>query len=292
MKPIYHNKRMRNSLLSGKGGFQPSKEAKFHAYYKKRLNVMKKYVPFLIIMVLVNLRSFAATSADSAFAAGSKDYANGKYEMAISAYESVVKKHYESSALYYNLGNAYYKMRQYPKAIVNYERALLLDPRNEDIKFNLEKAKMYNVDKIDEIPQFILRKWLTSLISMASSDTWAIASMITFGLFIVFLLIYFLSMRLSLKKIGFFIAVFAFLISLTSFDFAYKSRKFQIANNSAIVMSPTVTVKSSPSDSGTNVFIVHEGTKVEIIGHLDVWYEIQLSDGKQGWLLKSDVEKI
>ena len=253
---------------------------------------MRRYVLFFLTALLVGTQVFAITAADSAFQAGNKLYAAGKYEEAIKVYSSVVNKHYESAELYYNLGNAYYKMRQYPEAILNYERALLHDPGNKDIRFNLDKARMYNIDKIDEIPQFIVRRWITNLIAMASSDSWAIFSLISFGVFIIALLLYFLSMRLSLKKTGFYLALLFLIVALTSFDFAYKARKFQIANNSAIVMTPTVTVKSSPNENGTSMFIVHEGTKVEIVDHLDVWYEVRLSDGKQGWLMKSDIEKI
>ena len=261
-------------------------------FSKQNMSVLWKYFLFLIIMSVFNLPLFAVSAADSVFQAANKLYADGKYEEAIATYESVVKNRYESVELYYNLGNAYYKMREYPKAILNYERALLLDPGNDDVQFNLDKAKMYNIDKIDEIPNFILKKWITSLVSVTSSDIWAIVSLSTFTLFIITLLIYFLSMRISLKKTGFYLAVLFLIFTLITFDFAYKARKLQISNNSAIVMSPTVTVKSSPSETGNSMFVVHEGTKVEIVGHLDLWDEIRLSDGKQGWLLKSDVEEI
>jgi hypothetical protein len=151
---------------------------------------------------------------------------------------------------------------------------------------------MYCIDKIDEIPQFIFKNWFTNLVTIYSTNTWAILSLLTLIFGLVVFLIYFFSFKLKVKKLSFYLATVLIGIAILSFAFSAKSKNIVLHTNGAIVMQPTVTLKSSPRQTGTNLFVVHEGTKVYIISQLDNWYEIKLTDGKQGWLEKSDVEPI
>lgn len=233
-----------------------------------------------------------ATPADSLFTEGNKAYAENNFSEAIRLYEQVDAEGYESAELYFNLGNAYYKNRRYPKAILNYERALRLDPLNENIQFNLEKARLYNVDQVDVIPEFILKRGIRKLVEIFSSNTWAMISMIGFVLALVMFLVYFLSLKISLKRLGFYTGIVLLLMTVGTFFLAESSKRMLVESGAAIIMTPTVTVKGSPSESSTDLFIIHEGTRVFILDQLDSWYEIKLSDGKQGWLLQSDVEVI
>lgn len=251
---------------------------------------MKCYLVLIFIFVSCFLQG--KESPDSLFVSANKQYAAEKYENAIQLYQTIKTKGVESAELYYNLGNACYKLRQYPRAILNYERALLIDPGNEDVKYNLAKAKMYNIDRIDEIPEFVIKHWTNRVITLLTSNTWAIISLVTFLSSLILLMIYFLSGKISMKKVAFYTGTFLILISLSSFYFSYKGKGLVLRRTGAIIMSPTVTIKSTPSETGVNLFILHEGTKVFIIGHLDSWNEIRLSDGKQGWLQSSDLEAI
>ena len=253
---------------------------------------MKKLFLHIVFLFLLTLQLNAGTAVDSLFIQANDNYAGGYYMQAIELYESVLAKGMESGELYFNFGNAYYKLKNYPKSILQYERALLFDPRNEDIKHNLAKARMYIIDKIDEIPEFVIKRWINSLITLLSSNTWAILSLFTFVLGIVFLLFYFLSYKLMLRRAGFYSGIIVLLLSLTMFFLSFRAKSLFISSNEAIIMTPTVTVKSSPRASGTDLFIVHEGTKILIIDSLETWYEIRLSDGKQGWLQQKDVEPI
>lgn len=244
----------------------------------------------LLWLTFLTLR--ANFNADSVFALANNNYIEENYAEAIQQYESILSQGFESAELYYNLGNAYYKITNYPKAILNYERALLHDPRDENIRFNLAKARIYIVDQIDEIPEFIIKKWLRTAIEWFRSDTWAIISIISFLICISGFLLYFLSTRHILRRTGFYSGIILLLIAVFTFIMASKARSILIESNGAIVMTPTVTVKGSPSLTSTDLFIIHEGTKVFIIEELNEWYEIKLSDGKQGWLIKSDIEPI
>jgi tetratricopeptide (TPR) repeat protein len=251
---------------------------------------MKKYL--MIIFLVVQIQVFSQENPDSIFNAANRQYKEEKFDDAIEMYQKIQSRGYVSAALYYNIGNAYFKMRKYPKAILYYERSLLIEPGNINTKYNLSKARMYNIDKIDEIPEIIFKRWSYKIFNILTSNSWSIISVLTFLVSLFLLLVYFLSMRLSLKKISFYTAVILLLISMISFYCAYEVKSAITKNNAGIIMSPTVTVRSSPQSTGTNLFIIHEGTKVYIIGRLDNWYEIRLGDGKQGWLLASDMEAI
>jgi tetratricopeptide (TPR) repeat protein len=253
---------------------------------------MRKSLLILIFPCCFLYQGFAVTNPDSAFYQANNLYSAGNYPEAIELYETIVSQGLESAELYFNLGNAYYKTHNYPRSILNYERALLHNPRDEDILHNLAKARLYIIDQVDEIPEFIIKRWINSLIILFTSNTWAFISIIAFALGILFLLVYFLSGKLALRRAGFYAGTIVLILSFVLFYLSFKSKSIIKNSNEAIIMTPTVTVKSSPRDSGTNLFIIHEGTKVLIVDALDNWYEIRLSDGKQGWMQQKDLEPV
>lgn len=221
---------------------------------------------------------------------GNSYYANSKYDSAIFLYKKALNfktennATYESAALYYNLANAYFRINDVPNSILYYERAKLLDPGNEDIDFNLKLAQQQTVDKIESLPEFFLSRWIGSLIDSFSSDTWALISMISFILFLVLFALFLIIRIISVKKLSFFIGVLMFIVAAVTFVFSYEQKQAITNRNHAIVFAPTVTVKSSPDKTSTDLFILHEGTKVKITDKQDNWREIKLSDGKVGWL--------
>ncbi len=253
---------------------------------------MKKGILLISTLLLVIRSVSGLTSPDSLFSAGNKAYTSGDFELAVSQYNSIVSKGFQSVELYLNLGNSYYKQRNYPKAILSYERALLIDPGNEKARHNLAKAQIYTVDKINEIPEFLITGWMNHFIMIFRSNTWAVISIIGFILGVVGLLAYFLSMKISMKRLGFYLGIVLLFISSLTFYLAYKSKTLILSGNGAIVMSPTVTVKAEPNTSSTDLFIIHEGTKVYIMDDIDEWNEVKLSDGKTGWLHKKDIDPI
>jgi tetratricopeptide (TPR) repeat protein len=252
--------------------------------------MMKKYLSILLLITTCIVH--AEEKLESIFNAANRKYNEAQYDSAIQLYQTIKSRGYESAAMYYNIGNAWFKLRQYPKSILNYERALLIEPGNKNVLYNIAKARMYNVDKIDEIPEFVIKHWSDKAINILSSNSWAIISLVSFVFGLSLFLVYFLSMSLTIKKTAFYAAFFILFGASVSFLFSYKAKSMIVKNNGAIVMSSTVTVRSSPQTTGTNLFVIHEGTKVYVVGQLDNWYEIRLGDGKQGWLLTSDIEII
>lgn len=223
---------------------------------------------------------------------GNNNYSKGEYKKAIEHYELVLKTNIESPEIYFNLGNAYYKTGQIAPSILNYERAQLLSPNDDDIKYNLQMAQQHVLDKLEILPEFFLNRWFRGIQNSFSADAW---SWISIALFIITLILaglYLFSNKPVLRKIGFFFGGIAIVLCITTWGFASSKTQLLIKRNTAIVFTPSVTIKGSPDKSGTELFLLHEGTKVNIIDSLGDWRNIQLSDGNQGWLKKEDIEVI
>ena len=219
-------------------------------------------------------------------------YSECNYESAIEKYESIISAGFESAELYYNLANAYYKSNKNTKAILNYERALRLSPSNEDIKFNLELSQQHIIDKIEILPQVFYMKWWRNLISIYNSNYWAYISIVLFILALLIGLLYFLGNRIVIKKTGFWFGIIFMLFSIIGFYFSYNQKVKYLNHNEAIIFEPTVVVKSSPDESGTDLFVIHEGLKVIISDDLGNWNQVKLTDGNKGWILKKHLERI
>ncbi|WP_302284502.1 tetratricopeptide repeat protein [Bacteroides clarus] len=238
---------------------------------------------------------FAATklSDDNVTKAqGDSAYMRNDYASAIQIYESLLTKG-EAAEIYYNLGNSYYKTDDIAKAILNYERALLLQPGNADVRANLEIARSKTIDKVVSVPDIFFVTWTKSLINCLSVDAWAKLGVAFFILLLVFFSLFFFSKQIVWKKSGF-IAGIVFLIFVVLSNVFASEQKTELMNrNNAIILSPSVTVRSTPSESGTSLFVLHEGHKIEIKDNsMREWKEIRLEDGKVGWVPASAIEVI
>lgn len=219
-------------------------------------------------------------------------YTTGEYEKAISSYEQILNEGQVSAKLYYNLGNAYYKAGDVNNAILNYERAKLLAPQDEDIQFNLQLANQFVVTKIEELPKPFFLRWKTSVINMYPADAWSLISISAFIFFLGMLGLFLFSRRVGIKRLSFWFGILLILVSGFTFSFASEQKKDLLTRDQAIVFCPRVTVKSSPAKTGTDLFLLYEGVKVQITDSLNTWKEIRLSDGNEGWLPDSCIVKI
>ena len=220
-------------------------------------------------------------------------YINNDFANAVNLYEHILANQGESADIYYNLGNSYYKMDNIAKAIVNYEKALVLNPGNGDIRFNLELAQSKTVDKVTPMSEVFLVTWIKNLTNTMSEKGWAKMGIITFILMLLMLALYFFSKKVALKKIGFISAVCLLLVCIIANVFASSQKNEAQNHGTAIIMAPSVTVKSTPNEGGTDLFILHEGHKVNIKDNtMREWKEIQLEDGNAGWVPASVIEII
>jgi tetratricopeptide (TPR) repeat protein len=261
--------------------------------FKEKCLTMKNIFSFLLLTIFINAAVLAGgLKADSLFNAANQSYSFKQYSISINTYEKLINSGYKTSEIYFNLGNSYYKTGNYSRAILNYERAKILDPGNEDIAFNLAKASTYIIDKIDVIPDFFIKTWFKSIVGILSPDNWAVLALTAFFIATGACLLFFLVAKTKYKKTLLYLAGILAVTSMTSLVFAHKTKAYIESSNSAIVLEPTATVKSSPDTESQDAFIIHEGTKVLIIRTLSGWTEIKLSDGKQGWIEALSIEKI
>ena len=246
---------------------------------------------FIIFLFLLPGLTFAV-DPEITIAKANKAYADGFYANAVELYKSVITAGYESIDLYYNLGNACYKQNDFASSILYYEKARKLDPGNEDVNFNLKIANTKITDKIEPIPELFYKRWYKKLIESFSVDKWSKFGLAFLCLGLVAGLFYVVSKNLLIRKPGFWLGIFFVFVSLFSFLFAWQSYDDIMHRKEAIIFTPTVTIKSSPDEKSIDLFVLHEGAKVELIDNIGTWYEIRIANGSVGWLIASSVEKI
>ncbi|MCK9398484.1 MAG: tetratricopeptide repeat protein [Bacteroidales bacterium] len=238
---------------------------------------------FCLFLLAMNLPA-QMTNLESLIEAGNQSYSSTDYTSAISQYESVLESGMESSSLYFNLGNAYFKLNNIPAAILYYEKARKLDPTDENIQFNLDLANSRIIDKMEPLPEFFLRTWWKSARDTFSSDRWAKIGVIGFILALVALTLFIVSVSIFLRKISFWSGILLLVLMLVSLIFSIEGYRDYSRHNSAIIFTPTVTVKSSPNDASVDLFVIHEGTKVLITDLVEGWSEVRLANGHVGWV--------
>jgi tetratricopeptide (TPR) repeat protein len=250
-----------------------------------------KQIQYFLLCLLISTSGFVSAQEEMIKEAETA-YTQENYLQAIERYEEILKIYGNSHEVYFNLGNAYYKADRLASAILNYERALLLNPGDAAIRFNLEVAKLKKVDRIDPIGEFFLIQWFRTIQNLVSVDTWASLGIACFILFIGCLFLFFFSKWMRLKKTGFYLGIILLFIVICSNVFAWNQQKAIVERKGAIIFAPTVTIKSSPDASGTDLFVLHEGTKAFIKSSLGEWFEIELEDGNVGWIRQKDLERI
>lgn len=251
---------------------------------------MKKTILLVGLLGLMLLPVHA--QVDSIFLRGVEAYQQEDYAGAAELWQKIEKQGIRSAAVYYNLGNACYRLGRMPEAILYYERASLLKPGDEDIAYNLEMARAWQEDKLSTVPDLFIVSWYRNISRWFDSNQWASGSLIAFGLLFLCLLLFLLSRRYRVKKVALSTSILFLLLALLSMQFSLANRRLIQDKSFGIIFSPSVTAKNTPSESGTDLFIIHEGLKVEIEDKVNKWLEIRLPDGKVGWVKEDVLEKI
>ena len=249
------------------------------------MQLVHKIIIGILFLSLTHINIYAQ---DEEIKKAEMAYAEEQYQTAIEIYESLLKSYGASPELYYNLGNAYYKTGKTAQAILYYERALLIKPGDSDIRFNLELARA-QTDHIEPLEEFFMKKWGRVVQNLLAVDTWAMIGIVSFLLFICCLVLFFFSKWMYLKKAGFYLGILLFTTVIFANIFAYNQKNELENRRAAIVFTPTITAKSLPDNSGTDLFQLHEGTKVFIRRSSGDWNEIMLEDGNIGWVLMKDI---
>ena len=226
----------------------------------------------------------ANPEVDTIYSKANVLYQEAKFEEALSLYKKVDSLGFESPEIYYNMANAYYRSHNPGYARLYYERAKLLDPGDIDINTNLEFVSSMLTDRFDEVPEFFLKTWLRKAVLGLHPDRWLQLSLILFSIFILGGIFYIFLKSLKIRKTGFYLAIFSFSFSILTFAFSFLSYQKVSDPSAAIIMEGSQTVKSAPRQSGKDLFILHEGTKVALENSINKWAEIRISDGRKGWV--------
>lgn len=254
---------------------------------------MKK-IFIILLMVFSAVFATADISDDNRILLeeANKLYSEDNFDQAIDLYQKVIENGVESAGVYFNLGNAYFKINDMPAAILYYEKARKLKPNDEDIHHNLKIANSRIVDKIENVPEIFYMRWWKNLLYSFTVDEWAVISLVSFTLLFLMLLFFLITNHYWVKKISFWLGIVFIVVSIATWMLANQKYKTFTEDHQAIVFTPTITVKSSPSETGIDLFVIHEGTKVEIIDHIGEWYEVRIANGSVGWLKENDIRKI
>ncbi len=255
-------------------------------------NKIKKYIFSVIIVAMAFSLKGQNIAVQDSMAQANAHYTAGQFEKAVKTYEGILAKGYESKELYFNLGNALYKSNNITYAILNYERALKIAPHDEDIRYNLEMAKTQVVDNIPTLPEPGFLRWWRDMIATRTTDNWALRSAVSFVIFLSLLGLFLLTRISRVKKLTFWFGLLFLTYSAFTFSFASTQKARLTGHDSAVIVERSVRVKGSPSESGTELFIIHEGLTVRITDQLGEWIEIRIADGNKGWVKETAMVKI
>ncbi|MFH1052027.1 MAG: tetratricopeptide repeat protein [bacterium] len=247
---------------------------------------------FLIVLFFMTGTLLNAKSPESKLDRANVLYSKGEYQEALDIYQELIRQGYSSLELNYNIGNTYFKLNKIPDAILFYERAKRLAPDDEDLDFNLKVANLKIVDKINTVPKLFFIEWYDYLSEMYSSTTWSYFIIIFIWLTFIFLAGYYLIWNIAVRKMSFFASAASLIIAVFCIIFAIEQSRMEQSLDEAIIFSPSVYIKSSPDKESTDLFILHEGTKVKILDEVGNWKKIKISDGNIGWLPNKTIEII
>ena len=272
------------------------------AHYKSALELIsaidesmkKKHRNYGAVIAILLMLPFAANAQDAdLWQSGVDAYAASDWATARSSWTAILDSGQESAALLTNIGAACFKEGDLAHAILYFEKALKLDPSYSDAKYDLEFAQTFLKDRIETVPEFFMVGWIRALRCGLAANAWAVLFLVLFALALGLLLLFLLGRSPSARKTGFFTGLAALLLSLACLGFSLRLRADYSANSSAIVVSPVTVARSAPdNNTGTDLFILHEGTKVKVLDSMGSWSNIELADGRQGWISANEIEII
>ena len=245
-----------------------------------------KFLKLCIILILSTSHLFA--SSDSLYMRAIAFYEDGKFEAALESWQQIVESGFESPELYYNMGNAAFRSNSIGYAALYYEKTLKLDPSQGDAAHNLEFLSRYKSDGFEEVPEFFLRTWISKAVHALPEQTWSILALACFLFTLAFLLLYIFTRGLTLKKTGFFASLAGLIFTIFTLSSAIATHRVIIHPESGIILAPSVVVKSTPSETGTELFILHEGTRVKVNEEVTGWHNVKIIDGREGWIRTGD----
>lgn len=253
---------------------------------------LKLHIIALLVLSFSLSQLSAQSNAMEKFEMANKLYQQEEYKKATNLYKELLQEKFVSEDLHYNLANSYFKTKKIAPAILHYEKALKINSSHQDAQHNLKLANQKTVDKIELIPELFIYRWWKAIYNATFMDNWAKLAILAFFLSALLFFSFLFSSTLRLKKISFYTACIFFLFGGINWFLAAQQKSYLNSKSHAIIMAPTVNIISAPSAGSSQLFVLHEGTKVKIKDETDAWIEVALPNGNQGWLEKIKVETI
>lgn len=246
----------------------------------------------LFVLLVCIATSAIAQNSETLFSEANTLYTDGKYQEAINKYEQIINTGNLSSELFFNLGNSYYKLNKVGPSIYNFEKALQLNPLNQDAQNNLIFAKRLALDRIEELPKSVLQKFNENYLSKISYNSWAGITVLCAFLGAILFLLYYFAYTPTRKRLFFTTSITSFILLIITLAITFHQYNKYTSTVEAIVYTPEVSVKNEPTKNAEEAFLIHEGTKVQILDEVEDWKKIRLVDGKIGWLKAKDINQL
>jgi tetratricopeptide (TPR) repeat protein len=253
-----------------------------------------KCMNITVLFAMILLAAFQAKgqSPDQLASQAAKAYNSRQYSESIKLYTKIIDGGYESYALYYNLGNAYFRNNDNTEAILFYEKALKLAPNNDDLRHNIEVANSKLIDKVEKVPELFYKRWWKEIINLMNIDMLATINILLLTIALILIGLYIAVYNTLIRKISFWTATVLFLFFGIGVIAASQRNHYISEQHEAIVFAATVNIKSSPDENSKDIFVLHEGTKVTLMDNISDWQEIRISNGSIGWIKLKDLRKI
>ena len=241
-----------------------------------------KYI--VIWLLMLPLLNAAAADPDSLFRDGNRLYGEAAYQEAVQCYQQLADAGYRDPALFYNLGNAHFKLDNIAAAILNYERAYKLDPADADVEANLRFVNLRITDRIEPVPAFFIQSWWHRLLLSGSLTTWSVTGVACWLAGFILLAVYLFARKAPIKRTSFYSGLAVLAVSLLMLTMAYAQHNYLNNRQDAVIFQGKVPVKSAPAEGEKTLFVIHEGTKVRIAGQVNGWLRVTLPNGHEGWI--------
>lgn len=254
--------------------------------------ILKSFTKKVLTLLLIFISFSTFSQNEELFERGKELYKNGKYQEAVNSWKQILENGQTSAELYFNLGNAQFKLNEIGPSIYYYEKALQLAPNDADIKTNLAFAENARIDLIEPLPKSVFSKWYSSVANKFTFNGWAILSVVFSILFVTLFLLYYFSYSEMRKRVFFAFSLTSIFLMAVALTFSFLTYDDSLNHQPAIIFSDEIEVKSEPSMGSNSIFVLHEGTKVKIIEQDGNWCHISLADGKEGWIPISDLKQL